>query len=110
MAASSSMMRMRGLPAMCAVSCWRTASAAIAVVSDMNRLPLQLLRIACARGLVRHGSSAAGGRELQLEGCAGADCALDVDLAGVLLHDPVADREAEAGALVLRLPAAWSWW
>ncbi len=43
----------------------------------------------------------AGGRELKLEGSADADFALDVNLAGVLLHDAVADGKAQAGALVL---------
>ena len=39
-----------------------------------------------------------------MEGCAGADGALDVNLAGVLLNDAVGDGEAEAGAaLVARL-------
>ena len=42
----------------------------------------------------------AGGWELQLEGCAYAELALDVNLAGVLLHDSVADGKPEAGALV----------
>ncbi len=45
----------------------------------------------------------AGGWELQLEGGADADLAFDVDLAGVLLHDAVADGEAKAGAFVLAL-------
>ena len=44
--------------------------------------------------------AAAGGRELQLEGGADAELALDVDLAGVLLHDSVADGKSKAGALV----------
>src|ERR1035441_1496375 len=36
--------------------------------------------------------------KLEMKGCAGADGALDMDLAGVFLDDAVGDGEAEAGA------------
>ena len=39
-----------------------------------------------------------------------ADGGFRRDLAAVLLHDAVADGEAEAGALVLAGLRGWSWW
>src|ERR1039458_9019889 len=36
--------------------------------------------------------------KLEMKGCAGADGALDINLAGVLLDDAVGDGEAETGA------------
>src|SRR5258708_7221771 len=71
----------------------------------MNRLPLNVLH-AALRPIGSDCGTGAGGWELQLEGGAYSELALDVDLAGVLLHDSVADGKAEAGALmrsILRL-------
>src|SRR5258707_3934050 len=71
----------------------------------MNRLPLKVLR-AALNPIGSDCGTGAGGWELQLEGSAYAEFALDVDLAGVLLHDSVADGKSETGSLmrtVLRL-------
>src|ERR1700733_6804844 len=100
MAASSSMMRMRGSPTTRAVRCRWRVSAASSVVSDMHRLSLYNLGLALWR-LRDGGGTCARGGELQLEGSADADFAFDMDLAGVFLHDAVADGEAEPGAFVL---------
>ena len=108
-ASSSSMMRMRGSPTTRAVRCRCRVSAASSVVSDMDCLPLNVLH-AALRCLRTGRGTSAGGRELQLEGSAHAELALNVDLAGMLLHDAVAHRKPQAGALVFARPAAWSWW
>src|SRR3954463_6976206 len=71
----------------------------------MNRLPLNVLR-AALRPIGSECGTCAGGWELQLECSADAEFALNVDLAGVLLHDSVAHGKAEAGAFmrsILRL-------
>ena len=39
-----------------------------------------------------------------MKGCTGADGALDVNLAGVLLDDTVGDREAQASAAAVAGP------
>src|SRR5258705_1050897 len=70
----------------------------------MNRLPLDVLH-AALRPIGSDCRAGAGGWELQLEGSADAEFALDMDLAGMLLHDSVADGEAETGALVR--PVLW---
>src|SRR6266851_1124216 len=98
-AASSSMMRIRGLPATCAIRCRCRVSAAISVVSDMHRLPLKFRLVVRAR-LRSDRWPGAGGRELQLERGSHSELALYMDLAGVLLHDSVGDSESESGALV----------
>jgi hypothetical protein len=48
--------------------------------------------------------------KLKMKGCAGADGALDMNLAGVLLDDAVGDGKAQAGAAAVAGPGAWSWW
>jgi hypothetical protein len=45
-----------------------------------------------------------------MKGCAGADGAFDMNLAGVFLDDAVGDGEAQAGAAAVAGPWAWSWW
>src|SRR5882757_200751 len=65
----------------------------------MNRLPLDVLH-AALRPIGSDCGTGAGGWELQLEGSANAELALDVDLAGMLLHNSVADGKSEACALV----------
>src|SRR5258707_2461478 len=71
----------------------------------MDRLPLDVLR-AALRPIGSDCGTSAGGWELQLEGSATAEFALDVDLTGMLLHDSIADGKSEASALmrpILRL-------
>src|ERR1700677_5202837 len=68
----------------------------------MNRLPPGFVQTACRR-LWRNRRTYAGGRELQLEGCAHAKLAFYMDLSGVLLHDAVGDRESKPGTFVLAL-------
>src|SRR5882724_11034699 len=71
----------------------------------MDRLPLDVLH-AALRPIGSDCGTGAGGWELQLEGSAYTELALDVDLAGMLLHDSVADGKSETGALmrpILRL-------
>src|ERR1700730_9571032 len=65
----------------------------------MDRLPLNVLHAA----LMPIGSNCgtgAGSRELQLEDSAYAKLTLNVDLTGMLLHDPIADGKSEPGAFV----------
>src|SRR6185312_15741595 len=100
MAASSSMMRMRGVPTIWAVRCrWRD-SAAISVASDMYRLPLRFLMIV-RQDWAGTWRPTAGSGELKLEGSSYAGLTFYMNLAGVLLNNPIADGEAEACALVL---------
>src|SRR5260370_34819222 len=65
----------------------------------MNRLPLNVLR-AALRPIGSDCGAGAGGRELQLEGSAYAQFALNVDLPGMLLLDSVANGKSEASALM----------
>ena len=48
--------------------------------------------------------------KLKMEGCAGADGAFDMNLAGVLLDDAVGDGKSQAGAAAVAGLGAWSWW
>src|SRR5260370_16202047 len=78
----------------------------------MDRLPLDFLH-AALRPISSDCGAGSGGWELQLECSAYADFALNVDLAGMLLHDSVADGKAEAGALmssILRLGLCCEEW
>src|SRR5258705_874925 len=71
----------------------------------MDRLPLDVLH-ATLRPIGSDCGTCAGGWELELEGSAYAEFALNMDLSGMLLHDSVANGKAEAGALmrsILRL-------
>ncbi len=45
-----------------------------------------------------------------MKSCAGADRALDMNLAGVFLDDAVGDGEAQARAAPVARAGAWSWW
>src|ERR1700730_212412 len=63
----------------------------------MDRLPLDVLH--AALGAIGSDCRTCAGRwELQLEGSAYTELALDVYLPGMLLHDSVADGKSEAGA------------
>src|ERR1700730_11832638 len=62
----------------------------------MDRLPLNVLH-AALRPIGSNCGTGAGGRELQLEGSAYAKLTLNVDLTGMLLHDPIADRISQPG-------------
>src|ERR1700722_8917070 len=72
------------------------------VVSDMKRLSLGFL-CRCRRRIGDQSGASTRGGELELEGGTYAGLAFDVNLAGMLLHDAVADGEAQACAFVLAL-------
>ena len=55
----------------------------------------------------RHGRNSLIGK-LEMKRGACADRAFDMDFAGVLLNDAVADGEAQAGAALVA--GHWSWW
>src|ERR1700750_239450 len=99
------MMRMRGSPTTRAVRCRWSVSAASSVISDIDCLPLVVLHLGLAHSTRDCGTSTRG-RELELERRAYTKLALDVNLAGVLLHDSVTNGKPETGALmrtILRL-------
>ena len=45
-----------------------------------------------------------------MKGCAGADRALDMNLARMFLNDAVGDGESQARCRAGRPAGAWSWW
>src|SRR5271170_6708710 len=99
-ACSSSMMRILGSPTIRAIRCRLVDSTESSVTSGMDRLSL-IRRYAALLSLLVGCGARTGRQKLQLKGRAHSGFALHMNLACMLLHDPVAHRKPKACALVL---------